>query len=223
MTNHQLTTPLALLIGSALIAVAILTSPQPITVFGFTITPGNESLPEGVVSLERAENKHLYGSPRAAITIVEFSDYECPFCSQLHPTLKRIVDESDGSINWEFRHLPLPNHRNAFVAALTSECVSDYLGNDAFWEFTNTVFAGNPGTVAFYDETAKKLGLTTETLNTCKNDDRIEERVALDALTADAFGGSGTPHSIIIFPDGSTTPIRGALPYEQWTSVLGLE
>lgn len=55
-----------------------------------------------------ASDRNLYGSPRADITIVEFSDVECPFCARVHPTIERLVDESDGQINWEYRHLPLP-------------------------------------------------------------------------------------------------------------------
>jgi len=57
-----------------------------------------------------SKNDHIYGNPGAAITLVEYSDYECPFCKRFHPTAKKLVDQSDGKVNWVYRHFPLAFH-----------------------------------------------------------------------------------------------------------------
>ncbi|MCA9351575.1 DsbA family protein [Patescibacteria group bacterium] len=83
---------------------------------------------------------HYRGSDDPQITIIEYSDLQCPFCSQVHPTLSRIVDENP-NVAWVYRHLPLSSiHPQAMPAAVASECVATNEGNDAFWEFADTVF-----------------------------------------------------------------------------------
>lgn len=169
----------------------------------------------------RETNQHIYGDENAEITIVEFSDFECPFCARLHPTLKRIVDESDGGINWEYRHLPLQNHRNAFNAAVASECIARELGSDAFWSFTDTLFA-NIGrhNDEFYADQAKNLGFDSGKFNTCINDQGVKDVVSEDLRVAESLGGRGTPFSVIVSSDGTLKPISGALPYEHWIQAL---
>ena len=59
------------------------------------------------------ESDHVLGSRDAKVFIVEYSDFECPFCSRIHPTLETIVEEFDGEVAWAYRHLPLSFHPNA--------------------------------------------------------------------------------------------------------------
>ena len=56
------------------------------------------------------KNDHLYGSPSAEITLIEYSDFECPYCKRFHPTAKQLVDKSNGQVNWVYRHFPLAFH-----------------------------------------------------------------------------------------------------------------
>lgn len=181
------------------------------------------ALAEDLVTIQRADasDRHIYGSSRAPITIVEFSDYECPFCSKLHPDLKRIVDESDGQIAWEYRHLPLRIHPLAVPAAIIAECVTNNIDDEAFWTFSNIVFENQPTlTEAYLRETAQSLGVTDTELQACENDPSIAKLIQADSEAAESLGGSGTPFSVIIYPDNSYKVVSGAVPYEQWLPFL---
>ncbi|MEL6803246.1 MAG: thioredoxin domain-containing protein, partial [Bacteroidota bacterium] len=98
---HTYSIPLAIVIGAAMVAVSI--------VYTHAISPqvqsGSAAQVAGDLMATREDNRAIYGDIAAPVTIVEFSDYQCPYCSRLHPTLKQIVDESGGGINWEYRHL----------------------------------------------------------------------------------------------------------------------
>ncbi len=223
--------PLSIVLGSSLIAGAIYFSnfssapSAPSAAVPNNAAPQRPVLPTVVegVNLARAENRHLYGNPEAQITIIEFSDYECPFCARLHPTLKRIVDESDGSINWEYRHLPLPMHSGAVPAAIASECVARELGNDAFWKFTDVLFANiGKANASFLKAEAGKLGATAATYDACISDSSVKALVDADAAALiEEFGQQGTPFSLIVDNrTGTGRPIVGALPYENWQQAL---
>jgi protein-disulfide isomerase len=83
---------------------------------------------------------HYRGSENPRYTLVEYSDFECPFCARAHQTFKRLVAERD-DVTWVYRHLPLESiHPNAEPAARASECIAQESGNDAFWEFADTIF-----------------------------------------------------------------------------------
>jgi protein-disulfide isomerase len=169
----------------------------------------------------RERSAYTYGSTRAPITIVEWSDAECPFCARVHPTLKRIVDESDGQVAWQYRHLPLPNHRMAKPAAVAAECVGEHVGNDAFWQYLDELFANQERiTDTFLESSVTAAGVSPEAYTACQADSRIATLIASDEAAARHFGGSGTPFSLIIFPDNTIRPVRGALPYEDWQALL---
>ncbi len=84
---------------------------------------------------------HIYGNPDAPTKIVEYSDTECPFCKQFHPTIKRIIDESNGTIALVYRHFPLDSiHPKTRHEAEATECAADQGGNDMFWKYTDALF-----------------------------------------------------------------------------------
>ena len=173
---------------------------------------------------QREEGNHIFGDKNAPITIVEFSDYECPFCSRLHPTLEKIVSDSGGTIKWEYRHLPLPNHKNAEAAALSAECVAQLAGNDAFWSFTQTIFQNQRSVKTdFLEEEAVQLGISIDDLRSCINDPEVGLIVQNDLDTAISFGGRGTPFSVIVYADGSTKSVVGALPPAQWNDLFSAQ
>lgn len=84
------------------------------------------------------EGDHVYGRKDSPIKIIEYSDYECPFCKKVHPTIKKIVDDSNGQVSWVFRHWPL--HQNSVAKLVAGECVAKIKGNDAFWKYSDLVF-----------------------------------------------------------------------------------
>ncbi|MFQ5661639.1 MAG: DsbA family protein [Candidatus Paceibacteria bacterium] len=168
------------------------------------------------------ENDHIRGNLDAPVIIVEFSDFECPFCSRLHPTLKRITDESPEKVSWVYRHFPLTTiHSRARSAAIASECVAKLGGNDSFWQFTDELFnnqrsLGNK----FYAETASNLGIEKEAFNACLKDRKIANEVDADLKEATRSGGRGTPFSVAISDSGEMIPFSGALSYEQISAIV---
>jgi protein-disulfide isomerase len=90
------------------------------------------------------EADHLRGSQSAAVTVVEYSDFGCPYCQQFHQTMKQVMNNYDDSeVAWAYRHFPIPQlHPQAPRLARASECAADLGGEDAFWTFADEVFAG---------------------------------------------------------------------------------
>lgn len=82
--------------------------------------------------------EHILGSTTAPVTIVEYSDYECPYCKAFHPTLTQLVTESSGGVSWVYRHWPI--HQGSFDKLVAAECVAKIKGNDAFWKYTDLLF-----------------------------------------------------------------------------------
>ncbi len=216
----------AIFLGFALVAGAILfkTSPSNSSLTNVVSTNqvADKPVEINVEQIRRAENPHLYGNPEAAITIVEFSDFECPYCARLHPTLKQVVDESNGEIAWEYRHLPLPNHRNAFAGAVASECVTEQLGSDGFWLFTEVLF-GNIGSHSqeFFANEAQKLGVNLSEFEACVKNPDIAKIVQDDLEIAQSSGGNGTPFNVIIYDGDKAMSVAGAQPYQEWMRIIG--
>ena len=92
------------------------------------------------VEFEITDQDHIRGNINAPITILEFSDLECPFCSRFHPTVLQVLKEYGDQVRWIYRHFPLSIHPQAVPAALASECVAEQKGDEGFWQFVDTVF-----------------------------------------------------------------------------------
>lgn len=99
---------------------------------GKVVIPYNGDLPEVIAG------EHIFGNPDAIVTIVEYSDFECGYCKQYHPTLKKIVQESNGTVRWVYRHYPL--HQHSFEKLVAANCVGQIKGNDAFWQYGDLLF-----------------------------------------------------------------------------------
>jgi len=167
------------------------------------------------------ETDHLFGNPNAAIKIVEFSDFECPFCSRFHPTLERVIKDFDGEVAWVYRHFPLKNiHAQAEPAAKASECVAELAGNDAFWTYSSQLFENqNRLGNSLYIELAAGVGISAVDMQSCLGSNRHVAKVQKDLQEALNAGGRGTPFSVVVTSDGQMVPFSGALPYD---NVVGL-
>ena len=166
----------------------------------------------------------VYGNAEAEITIVEYSDTECPFCSRLHPTLKQVVDGSEGKVNWVYRHFPLVQlHPISPTVAHAAECVGELGGNDAFWSFTDRVYGesgANGGTdLSKLVDYAGEFGVEADSYNQCMEESRHQAKVEGDFRNAVESGGTGTPYSILIKGD-TNIPIEGALPLDRWKTAI---
>lgn len=167
------------------------------------------------------ESDHIRGNLNASISVVEFSDLECPFCARLHPTLARIVEENS-DVKWVYRHFPLSSiHASAISSARASECIARLGGNDAFWEFIDAAFKNQRQLGdAWYEEIATSLGIGSEEFENCMNDKSVVKDIQKDRDEATRFGGRGTPFVVIISPNGRTTNFSGALPYDTVINII---
>jgi protein-disulfide isomerase len=87
------------------------------------------------------DTDHVQGPAVAPITMIEYSDFECPFCERVHPTLKRVTAEYKDKVRWVYRNFPLVQiHSEAHSAAVAAECAAEIGGNNAFWSMADLLF-----------------------------------------------------------------------------------
>lgn len=163
-------------------------------------------------TLSEYKDDHLYGDPGASVTLIEYSDFECPYCKQFYSTAKALVDESGGQINWVYRHLPLAMHNGAMPKALASECAFEQGGNDAFWKFTDALFNKQvrPDQLG---SLAKETGLDEGKFQDCLSGEKHKDRVQRDMADAQASGLTGTPGNILFNKETKKfSVLPGAVP-----------
>ncbi len=164
---------------------------------------------------------HIIGSPSAPLVLIEYSDFQCPFCSIVYPTLKKIVQDSNGQIAWVYRHFPLESiHPNAKPAAVASECIANQLGNGGFWKFASAIFADQSKMSSqYYEQVAKSLGADVTKFKSCVASPDAAKKVDADSAEAQQNGGQGTPYTILYDKKGQSG-VSGALPYDTFMSVI---
>lgn len=162
------------------------------------------------------EQDHIRGASNAKITVVEYSDLECPFCKMFHPTMQQIVDEYPNDVRWVYRHFPIEQlHSKAAKEAEATECAAE---QGKFWEFTDKIFEVTPSNDGLdpkeLPELAKQVGVSDITqFTTCLESGKYQQHVQDDIADARSAGGRGTPYSLILVGNNKI-PIPGAQPYE---------
>lgn len=158
------------------------------------------------------------------LTIVEFSDYDCPFCSRFHTTMKQVSEDYEGQVAWAYHHFPLTSlHPNAQDVAAAAECADD---QEKFVEFTDTYFdAESAGITSTGDDkitdVAENIGLNMDDFNNCWESDTYLDLVKSDAADAQSLGARGTPFSVIVDGNGDIVgTINGAQQYETISAQL---
>lgn len=165
------------------------------------------------IRVEVAATGPAKGPANAPVTIVEFSDFQCPFCSRLTPTLKAIEEKYGDKVRIVFRQYPLPFHQNAQKAAEASLCANE---QGKFWQMHDAMFANQQALeVAQLKAKAAELGLNAEQFNQCIDSGKHAAAIQADMKEGSAAGVSGTP---AMFVNGRF--ISGAVPLEQITSVI---
>ena len=151
----------------------------------------------------------VLGNEDALVTIVEFSDFQCPFCKKANDEALSLVKENyvkTGKVKLVFRDFPLEFHPEAEVAALAAECADE---QGKFWEYHDVLFANQDSLGdANYKVWAEELGLDTEQFNDCYKSLKYLDEVRSDLVDGQKYGVSGTP---AFFVDGRL--ISGAQPY----------
>ncbi|MFC1649202.1 DsbA family protein [Patescibacteria group bacterium] len=162
------------------------------------------------------DSDHVSGDRNARIVLIEYSDYECPYCARFHPTAQQVVNEYNGQVAWVYRHFPLDTiHVNARPAAEASECVAEIGGEEAFWKFTEEVFR-DQSQLSDLDALVSALGINKSAYVTCVDSGRYADHVEEEYKNGLASGVTGTPGNILLdTKTGATILIPGALPFTQ--------
>jgi protein-disulfide isomerase len=168
-----------------------------------------------------ATRDHIFGDPNAPISLIEYSDYECPFCKRFHETAKEIVKIYDGKVNWVYRHFPLSFHNpGAQKEAEASECANELGGNDAFWKYTDAIYERTQSNGKGFPLTglvplAKELGLDEKRFTQCFESGRHEARVKEDVDEGGKIGITGTPANILLHNETGEVVLKtGAQPLD---------
>ncbi|PIS41818.1 MAG: hypothetical protein COT25_01035 [Candidatus Kerfeldbacteria bacterium CG08_land_8_20_14_0_20_42_7] len=169
---------------------------------------------------------HIKGDANAPVTIVEYSDFECPYCKTFHSTIQQITDKYPNDVKLVYRHFPLSFHANAQKEAEASECVAELGGNDAFWKFTDALYertTSNGTGFALTDlgPLAKEVGVNQAKFQTCLDTGKYADKITTDENEGGSAGVSGTPTSFVLDSNGDVVQtIPGALPFSQVDTIV---
>ncbi len=171
---------------------------------------------------EVTDKDHVRGDlKKAKVVVVEYSDFECPFCSRHHPTLVDLMDDyTNGEVAWVYRHFPLSFHPEAEPSALASECAAE---QGKFWEYADALFENQTQLGdAYYKSLAKELGLKTAQFNDCLDSAKYQDEVDADMASGRAAGVSGTPATFIngVMVTGSNGSSVGAAPKSTFKALV---
>jgi protein-disulfide isomerase len=161
-------------------------------------------------------NSPSKGSANAPIELIEFSDFQCPFCLRADPTVQQVLSTYGDKIRFVYRHYPLPNHPFARPAAEAAACAGE---QGKFWPYHDRLFA-NPGKLSDADlkQHAAVLGLDTTQFNACVDTHKLKAQVDNDVKDGEAAGVNGTPAFYI-----NGRMLSGAQPYEAFKKIIDEE
>ncbi len=155
------------------------------------------------------------GKANAPITIIEFSDYECPFCKRAEPTVKEVLKAYGDKVRLAYRDYPLPFHKNARPASEAAHCAAD---QNKFWEYHDKVMAATDLSVTNLKTIAKDTGLDEKKFDECIASERFEAQINEDVSAGEKAGVQGTP---AFFINGRM--LDGAQPFEKFKEVIDEE
>ena len=198
-------------------------APSAVTTGGVPTAGAPEAVPTPGPVKPVSKDDHVRGDANAKITLIEYSDLECPFCQRFHPTVKKLLDEYKGKVNWVYRHFPLSFHANAQKEAEASECAASIGGNDAYWKYVDAIFERTTanGTGFALDKLvplAKELGIDETKFKECLDGGKMTARIQQDFSEGQSAGVDGTPGNILLTKSGKSALVPGAVPYEMLKS-----
>ncbi|MDQ5912551.1 MAG: hypothetical protein QG568_766 [Patescibacteria group bacterium] len=244
MQNLQkLVVPVSIIIAGGLIAGAIyLTNSKPANIgaagakAGIADIAKNAATPKTEIAPVTAVD-HIQGdASKATVTIIEYSDTECPFCKRHHQTISKIFAEygKDNKVAWVYRHFPLDFHKKAPKEAEATECANELGGSKAFWDYIGVIYDKTPSNdgldLALLPEFADQVGLDKVAFKKCLDSGKYAAKITEATNAGLKAGARGTPYTVLVVRQGSKTqniPLvneqgssLGALPYESMKAVI---
>jgi len=164
-----------------------------------------------------SDKDRIWGPKDAQVSIVEFTDFECPYCSRLKDYPEKIVDEFKGKVNWVFKNLPLSFHEPyASREANFLECAANVNGMDAYITLHKDIYSGDGEyTEEQLLEMAKNHNYDDKKIKQCMDEKKFAQKIAEDTSLAEQVGANGTPTLIIMdHKNKKALVIPGAVAYE---------
>ena len=192
------------------------------------VVPSAPNVPAAPEASDPAEvdDDAMLGEDSAPITLIEFTDYQCPFCSrfftQTYPQIKKNYVET-GKVKYVVRDFPLSFHPNAQKAAEATECADE---QDQFWAMHDVIFSKQADWSNSSDPTtnfvqyARDLNLDVNDFQECLSSDAMAEEVRKDLADGSAAGIDGTPGFWVLGPNGKSQKISGAQPYTNFSAAF---
>jgi len=208
-----MSTPTSILIGSVIIAAAIIFSNLYLGISSRQVAENTDpsAIDErNIVMTPATEADHVYGSLQAKVLLIEYSDTECAFCKQMHPVIKKIIDESKGEVGWVYRHFPLDSlHPKARIQAVAVECAAELGGKEKFWEYLNELFQkvhvrdraaaeSERARAVELSRIAAKIGLHKVKFAACLSSGKQEKNVEDNYQDGVRIGITGTPTIVLV-------------------------
>jgi protein-disulfide isomerase len=175
-----------------------------------------------------AARDHIRGPLDAEISLIEYSDFECPYCKSFHQSAAELLAQYPGRVNWVYRHFPLAFHNpGAQTQAEAAECARHVGGAPAFWRYADALFArttsgGKGFPVEKLAPLAQELGLERGAFEDCVASGRYGARVKADVDEGQKIGITGTPSTVILNNrTGEARLVVGALPVSELKARIG--
>jgi protein-disulfide isomerase len=168
-------------------------------------------------NVEIAPDDPVLGSAKAAVTVIEFSDFQCPFCQRVMPTMKQLRETYGDRVRIVWKDFPLTSiHPQAFKAAEAGQCARE---QGKFWEYHDRLFQNQQALQPeFLKKYAADTGLDAAKFNTCLDTAKYAERVQAQMGVGNQLGVSSTPS---VFVNGRM--VSGAQPYETFAAMIDEE
>jgi predicted DsbA family dithiol-disulfide isomerase len=155
------------------------------------------------------------GAANPVVTIVEFSDFECPFCKQVQGVLRQIVESYGREVRLVFKHLPLEGHRNSLPAARAAYCAAE---QGRFWQFHDMLFTAGNLSPPVFEQVAAELGLGLPKFQECVAAERSRMAVVKDIEAARLLRIESTPSFVV-----NGRVIQGALNFADFQKIIEQE
>lgn len=161
------------------------------------------------------DKTRILGEKDAKYTLVEYSDFQCPYCASAYHTVKELSKRHGNDLRFIYKHLPLPFHTQAMPAAQWLEAVAIQSPEKA-WKFHDTLFENQAKLgVDLFKKTAKDLGIDVERCEKDAESQAVKDRIAADMEEAKKFGFNGTPGFLL-----NGIPVKGAYPIEYFEEII---
>jgi protein-disulfide isomerase len=160
-----------------------------------------------------ADGNPWIGTPGAAVTIIEFSDFECPYCKLSQPVLKEILERYPGKVKLVYRDFPGPNHAHAQQAAEAAQCAAE---QGRFWQYHDALFDRQvAGSGWDFSALAQATGIDLSAFEECRRSGRVRSEVSRDVRDGSAVGVMSTPTFFI-----NGRPLVGARAFADFQALI---